>query len=140
MIKVVFDTVIFVRGLINPHNFAGKVLFTKSSQYRLFVSKPVLVEILEVLQRPELTSKFKTIKNLDKTRILHLLKRAEVIEVKGDSTASRELKDNKFLALAEVAKADYLVSEDRDLLDLKEYKNTKIIDTETFLNVLSPAN
>ncbi|MEK7521220.1 MAG: putative toxin-antitoxin system toxin component, PIN family [Patescibacteria group bacterium] len=140
MLKVVFDTVVFVRGLINPHNFAGKVLFTKGSQYRLFVSKSVLVEILEVLQRPELTKKFKTLENLDKAKVLELLKNAEVVEVESTPTASRDLKDNKFLALVEAAGADYLVSEDRDLLDLKEYKSTKIVDTETFLNTLSSTN
>jgi hypothetical protein len=49
--------------------------------------------------------------------------------------ASRDAKDNKFLAAAEAAKADYLVSEDRDLLDLTEHQGTRIIPAHEFLQV-----
>ena len=27
MLRVVFDTVVFVRSLINPHNYCGRVVF-----------------------------------------------------------------------------------------------------------------
>jgi predicted nucleic acid-binding protein len=45
-------------------------------------------------------------------------------------------KDNKFLATARQAQADYLVTEDEDLLVLTEYEGTKIITAQAFLALL----
>ena len=136
MPKVIFDTVVFVRSLINPHSFWGKIIFEYSSKYRLFVSSQILIEILEVLKRPEIIAKFRTIEGRDIRKILEIISHAEVVEISGIPQVSRDIKDDKFLACATQAKADYLISADRDLLDLKEYKGILIIDGETFLKLL----
>lgn len=136
MIKVVFDTVVFVRSLINPNNWAGKIVFQNSSKYRLFVSKPVILEMLEVLQRPELIQKFKTLKGKDWNKVIGILGQAEVVEISSVPEISRDVKDDKFLVTARQARSNYLVTEDHDLLDIKEYKGTRIIDTQSFLEIL----
>lgn len=136
MFKVVFDTVIFVRSLINPHGKWGKLVFNNYQLYQLYVSEPILIEILEVLKRPELTVKFKTLQTLDFPQIITILGQASCVELKKISPVCRDPKDDKFLATAVSAKADYLVSEDKDLLDFKEYRGIKIVKTEYFLNVL----
>lgn len=136
MLKVVFDTVVFGRSLINPHSRWGQAVFSSSNRYRLFLSQPVLAEILEVLQRPELTRKFRSLKAMDMSKTIEILGQAEVVEVGKIPSASRDVKDNKFLATAASAAADYLVTEDDDLLVIKEYQGVKIVDTATFLRVL----
>lgn len=136
MIKAVFDTVVFVRSLINPNNRAGKIIFQYSSKYRLFVSKPVILEIMEVLQRSELTQKFQTLKGKNRNKVIEIIGSAEVVEISPVPPISRDIKDDKFLVTARRARADYLVTEDRDLLDLEEYKEIKIVDSRTFLEVL----
>lgn len=137
MLKVVFDTVVFVRSLINPHSIWGKLIFQHYHRYQLFVSEPIVSEILEVLHRPELTAKFKTLKKLDMTAIMNILGEASVVEIHPIPQTSRDQKDDKFLATAVAAKADYLVTEDRDLLDMKEYQGVKIITAKTFFDLLS---
>ena len=136
MVRVVFDTVGFVRCLINPFSFWGRIIFQYSSQYQLFVSKEVLQEIFEVLQRPEVVFLAKSTTNLDKRKVIEIVAEAEAVEITDVELVSRDPKDDKFLATAKAAKADYLVSADKDLLDLKEYKGIKIIDAETFLHIL----
>jgi putative PIN family toxin of toxin-antitoxin system len=136
MIRVVFDTVVFVRSLINPYSFWGKIIFRHSSKYRLFVSKPVLQEIFEVLKRSELTTLFNSLEGLDKDKIIEIISRAEVVEIEGIQKTSRDIKDDKFLATAKGAAANYLVSADRDLLDLEEYLGIKIINAEQFLRII----
>lgn len=133
---VIFDTVVFVRALINPHSFWGRLVLEHSHEYRLIVSPQIIREVIEVLQRPELTKRFTTLKGIDVGRVLEILQRAEVVIPKKEKQVSRDTKDNKFLAAAEVAKADYLVSEDRDLLDLVEYQGTRIITAHEFLQTL----
>lgn len=136
MVKVVFDTVVFVRGLINPYSWWGKIIFKYSHNYRLFVSKPVLQEIFEVLKRPGIVSLFHTIEGLDKNRLIQIVSEAEVVVISDVARISRDIKDDIFLATAKAANADYIVSADRDLLDLKEYEGTQIITAETFLKLL----
>ena len=58
MLKVVLDTVIFVRSLLNPHSVWGQLVFRRRGRYRLVVSPPILSEMLVVLQRPEVARKF----------------------------------------------------------------------------------
>ena len=52
MIRAVFDTVVFVRSLINPHSIWERLLFEFVDAYELSVSPPLLQEILEVIERP----------------------------------------------------------------------------------------
>lgn len=136
MLRVVFDTVVFVRSLINPHSGWGRAVFLHSDRYRLFLSQPVLTEYLDVLRQPELTGKFRSLKTMDMAKVLEIIAQAEVVEVGEMPAASRDPKDNKFLATAEAAAADYLVTADGDLLILKEYKGVKIVDMATFLRAL----
>lgn len=136
MLKVVFDSVAFVRSLINPYSFWGKIIFEYSVKYRLFVSSSILIEILEVLKRPEIVTKFKALEGRDIKKILEIIGSAEVVEISEIPQISRDIKDDKFLATAKVANADYLISADRDLLDIKRYGKIQIIDAETFLKIL----
>lgn len=136
MLRVVFDTVVFVRSLINPYGVWGKLVFDYYQTYQLFVSKPVVTEIVEVLQRPELTTKFRTLKAMDISTTIVLLGQARVVEVEEIPNISRDPQDDKFLATALAANADYLVSEDKDLLILKEYRGVKIVAATTFVRIL----
>ncbi len=133
MLKVVFDTVILVRSLLNPYSIWGTAVFRYTNFYQLFVSLPVLLEYLDVLHREELVQRFRTLRGMDSAQVIELLGQAETVEIGEPPLVSRDLKDNKFLATAEAAGADYLVTEDQDLLVLKEYQGVKIVTMVTFL-------
>ena len=134
--NVVFDTVVFVRSLINPHGRWGRAVFDQVDSYTLFLSKPILAEILDVLSRPELTRKFRSLRGMDMARVIEILGQAQAVDVEAIPKASRDPKDDKFLATARAAGAEYLVSEDKDLLVLEEYEGVKIVDTLIFLRIL----
>lgn len=136
MLRVVFDTVVFVRSLINPHSACGRLAFAHTHRYRLFLSRPVIAEILEVLHRPELTRKFRHLRGLDLARIVTLLGQAEVVGLSAIPQVSRDPDDDKFLATAAAAAADYLVTEDADLLVLNGYQGIRIVNATTFLGIL----
>jgi uncharacterized protein len=52
------------------------------------------------------------------------------------SIVSRDPEDNKFLACAQEGKADYLVTGDDDLLNIKSHEGTLIVPPAAFLSVL----
>jgi len=55
-----------------------------------------------------------------------------VYDVKEVAEICRDPKDDFLLGLAEIAKADYLVTGDRDLLILKKHKMTRIVTVREF--------
>lgn len=139
MPRVVFDTVIFVRALINPHSFCGRLLFEYFNDYHLILSSQLIEEILEVLGREEIVRRFHLRQvNLPEAmaRLIKSFAGAEIVRIGNIPAISRDPKDDKFLATARAADADYLVSADKDLLDLKKYEGIKIISAEIFLQIL----
>jgi putative PIN family toxin of toxin-antitoxin system len=48
-------------------------------------------------------------------------------------TICRDPKDNKFLELANALKADYIISGDKDLLELGEFEGARILKPSEFL-------
>lgn len=135
--RVVIDTVVFVRSLLNPHSRSGRLIFAHADEYRLILSAYIVREILEVLQRPEISRKIRFIAEMDTRRVLDILSQAELVEVAEVSPVSRDPKDDKFLATAVLGQADYVVSEDRDLLDLREHQGIEIVDVAAFLKLLT---
>jgi predicted nucleic acid-binding protein len=49
---------------------------------------------------------------------------------------SRDRKDDQFLICASEAQADYLITSDADLLDLKTHEETRIIPPQEFVALL----
>ena len=136
--RVVFDTVDFVRRLINPRGRWERILFDAAPSYRLVVSPPTLGEALEVIRRPAVVTLFRPLPDRDSAAVAALLANAEVVEI--DLVAmprvSRDPKDDKFLATAVAGGASFIVSEDDDLLVLGEYEGIRIVDAATFLRML----
>ena len=133
--RVVLDTVVFVRALIKPTNACGRVIFLHGKSYQLVISKQIFLEILEVLRRPEISSKFYGVA-IDYQRVLDILSFSEAVELEDIPNVSRDIKDDKFLATAITAHADYLVSEDEDLLVLGNFKGVKIVTCRQFADIL----
>src|SRR5689334_8955717 len=136
MIRVVFDTVVFVRSLLNRQSIWARLVFDRSEDYQLVVSPPVLREALEVLRRPELTRRFSRLSGRDPATVLDILAAARVVQAPSIPSTARDAKDDKFLATAKAGAADCLVSEDQDLLVLGEYEGIPIVTAATFLEML----
>ncbi len=151
--SVVFDCMIFLQGLIKEANpaVARLELFEKDA-VNLFVSDEILIEISDVLTRPKLQARYPllTRERADKL-IENLRKKASVIEnVPRKFAYARDPKDEPYINLAIAAGADYIVSRDKDLLDLmtghtkecKEFRQRfrplRVIEPQEFLKIPLP--
>lgn len=136
--RVVFDTQIYLRAAINPDSVCGKLFAEWTSDYTLYITGRIEAEILDVFTRPKIRTKFPQITDDVLASIKSTLARAERIELEKEDILpiSRDPKDDVFLACAKAANAEYLVSEDNDLLVLTQYESTKIINALDFLNLL----
>jgi len=95
-------------------------------------------EILDVLTRSKVRSKFPQISDElieYMTSRIRLLPRVRITHEDLEARC-RDPKDDAFLACAKVSQADYLVSEDNDLLVLKAHYTTEIVNVSHFLSIL----
>ncbi len=137
--RVVLDAVVFVRALINPHSVWGRVL-DRSGEYRLIVSLQVVGEILGVIQRPELSDRLFRISGVPQLEaMLELLHRAENVTTTQTDRVCRDPKDHKYFWCAAAGRADYIVSEDEDILAIPEYKGARTVRAADFLRILDAA-
>lgn len=135
---VVFDTQVFLRALINPKSVCGRLVFDWQPDYGLHTTEKINFEVLDVLNRPSIRAKFPQITDALVKLITLVLGLASQVEIKPEDIEPicRDPKDDIFLACAKAANADYLVTEDNDLLVLQQHHATQIVNVAAFLSVL----
>lgn len=137
--RVVIDTQIFLRAAANPRSLVHKILLAMTDRYHLIFSKEIRAEIHHVLHRPELRKKFPHLTDEVASRVLTRLDAADLIVLPDPvPQVSRDPKDDIFIACAVEGKADFLVSEDKDLLDIGEHEGVRVINVPTFFSIINP--
>ncbi|MCA9893737.1 MAG: putative toxin-antitoxin system toxin component, PIN family [Anaerolineae bacterium] len=141
-LKLVLDTQVFLRALINPKSAAGALFADWSHIFMLVTCDQIDAEILDVLQRPKIRAKFPQITDslIEQTRKLLLLADRVVVNENDIDAICRDPKDDIFLACAKRSQANYLVSEDKDLLVLERHHTTRILNIIEMLTILRESN
>ena len=102
-----------------------RALFLARSHETICLSAAVASEIREVLARPKFR---KYVSDASRDRILDILGAAALVfEPVERVTDCRDAKDNKYLELALVAGATFIVSSDDDLLVLDPWRGIRIV-------------
>ena len=138
MIRAVLDTVVFVRALINPKGMWGRLLFSPPATFVVVTSPDIIAEVLEVIYRPSLASKLRGMADPPTVeRVIALLATASIVQPDVTESICRDPSDDKFFAAARKGAAEYIVSEDLDVLDIPEYHGTRTIAARAFLDILA---
>ncbi len=119
--RVVFDCNVFVQGIANRNSPARKALrLFFDGAVSLFVSKPIIREVHDVLSRPEVRRQLPGINDRIVKAFLSKLEAKGILitNVPEEYHYERDPDDEIYLNLAIVSNASYLVSRDQDLLDL----------------------
>lgn len=133
MLNIVIDTNQFLSVFV----FRGMMMqavfdLVRDKKINLYISPALQDEIAEKLQF------YKADEQIQNMVMLFIKKRGILIEPTVKVDVCRDPEDNFVLALAETAEADYLVTRDKDLLELPQakWKSTRIIRPEEFLPLL----
>ena len=119
--RVVFDCNLFVQGIANRNSPARKALrLFFNGDISLFVSEPIIREVRDVLYRPKLRRKLPSINDRIVNAFLTKLEARAILlaNVPEEFHYERDPDDEMYINLAIVSNATYLVSRDKDLLDL----------------------
>ncbi len=133
-IRVVIDTKVFVRYLLRPGAATRRLIedLWLEDKIRVVSAPELFQELSQVLDREALRAYIHPAESL---ALLEALKsKAEFLLPLGEVPAySRDPKDDKFVACAIVARAAFLISEDRDLLARGSIEGIQILTPYDFL-------
>ena len=127
--KVVFDTNVFIAAFLTDGLCAGLLVRARRKEFRLFVCPFILKEFKRIL-----TGKLKISQQL-MAESVHLIKEAceDVVQPSQQITGiCRDEDDNNILACVLAAKADYLVTGDKGLLEVQQFQGITIISPRDF--------
>jgi len=132
---VVLDTNLLVSYLLTQGKTITRIIdYWENGDIIVVVSPAIVEELAEVVQRPRLRQHMTG----DPQVIINLLL-SDAIQTRGDLAfpgASRDPKDDKFLACAVEGEAAYLVSGDEDLLSLKQFRDVLIMSPANFVRLI----
>lgn len=133
MLRIVLDTNILLSAIVC--NEKPRKLFQMGidGKYKILISKETLDELSEVIQRP----KFKMTRE-DIVRIVSaLMETGENVRITSNfKIISNDPDDNIIINTAYDGNADYIVSGDKDIKDLKNFRKIKIVSVDEMLKIL----
>ena len=127
--KAVIDTNLFISFLIGKKLQGLKGLLI-DFRIELIFAEQNIQELRIVTQRPKFKKYFKSDDLDDLIDLINAIGKVFVIE--NVPNICRDPKDNYLLELSRKGKANYLITGDIDLLEIREYKKTKIITIKEF--------
>jgi len=134
-VKAVIDTNVMVSGLFAESGTIAEVMeLWVDGRFELIVSEEILSELHRVLHKPSIKKHFNPTEE-EIEEFLEVIRERAVMtpnlyrtdRIKDDPT------DNKFLEAAVEGKADFIVSGDRHLTEVKRFMGINIVDVKTFL-------
>lgn len=129
--KVVLDTNVIVSALLFKGKLSVIVNLWKEGRINPVLSKETFKELTKVLAYPKFSLPEDEIKKLIEEEIVpyfELLSSTVIVK-----NVCQDQNDDKFFSCALSASADFIVSGDKDLYEIKQYKNIKIITPQKLL-------
>ncbi|MEW5745521.1 MAG: putative toxin-antitoxin system toxin component, PIN family [Nitrospirota bacterium] len=134
-LRAVVDTNLFVSGLFakdSPATELQELWITR--RFELVTSLEILREVSRVLKYPRIRERLQ-LKDEAIKRFFRLIFRKALItkDIYSTDRLASDPSDNMFLACALEAKADFIVSGDKHLRNLKHFHGIKIVDVTSFV-------
>ncbi|MCD4719611.1 MAG: putative toxin-antitoxin system toxin component, PIN family [Desulfobacula sp.] len=136
ILKAVIDTSVVVSVAFAKQGIARKMRdLIADNAFTMVTSKPILRELYEVLHYPHIVQRFNPSKqNIDEfvgMIIGNAMVTKNTYHIDG---ISLDPEDDMFIACALEGNADYIVSRDPHLRNIKHFQRIQIIDATTFVN------
>lgn len=139
MIRVVLNTNVFVSAVLKATGNPARILeLVKEEEIRLLVSPDIPAEVRATLLYPKLKKLHRRSARWVKGFLLELSAKADITpgELTVDAIKA-DPSDNIYLVCAVEGKADFVVSGDHHLKQLKTFQSTRIVYPASFLRIIS---
>jgi putative PIN family toxin of toxin-antitoxin system len=127
--KVIIDTNLWISFLIGKElqNLKDSIL---DKRIKLITTDQLIAELKLVTSRDKLKKYFEPEKVTELISLLDII--SEKVRIKKVVQICRDPKDDFLLALCKESKADFLVTGDKDLLEIGHYGRTEILALKKF--------
>ena len=135
-LRAVVDTNLFISGLFAKDSLSAQLQDLWINQdFDLVTSIEIIKEVSRVLTYPRIRDYFKP-EDENIRRFFRLIFRKAIItkDIYSTERITEDQTDNKFLACALEKKADYIVSRDPHLRNIKHYHGIQIVGLKTFID------
>lgn len=143
MIHAVLDINVLATGIIGYQretSLPGALMrLWRNENYQILVSEPILTELARTLASPYFCERI----HPDKSNRFITLLRRQAMQIAVDSYVSgiaSHPEDDLILATAVRGQAQYLVTGDRQLQDLKSYEQIRIVSPRDFIRNLTSSS
>lgn len=132
MLKVVFDTNIYISAILTPGTPREVLSLARQEKVELFISEYILGEISRILKE-----KFSWLDQDIRKSLTQMREIADLVfPIERVDTIKIHPEDNFILDCALAARVNYLISGDKKhILPLKEIKGVKIVSPKEFLEI-----
>jgi putative PIN family toxin of toxin-antitoxin system len=138
--RAVVDTNILIRALIKPSGTVGPVLARLAAgDYVQVYSDPVLSELVAKLALPRIRKKYAIDGSVIEGTLSVIALRGELVAPTRKLKVCRDPKDDLLIEAAVAGNAEYVVSDDQDLLVLKKIAQARFVTPRAFLEALDKA-
>ena len=135
MVRAVIDTNLLVRYVLTNSALLSRIIdHWEQGSFAYLTSPQIIAELKDVLRRPRLRARM-----IADPESLIAAVEADSEQMAGAlllAGVCRDSKDEIFIACAVEGRADYIVSDDHDLLDLGVYQGIVIIRPAAFVAIL----
>ena len=141
MFKVVLDANVFISAVLRAHSELAKIFeLLREDKIKLVPSEDILSEIRAVLLYPKIRKRHRR----SEKEIEEFLNKASQASILAQGTINTDRiredpADNKYLSAALEVNADFIVSGDHHLKDLKVFEGIRILDPSAFLVLMTKA-
>ena len=136
-LRVVLDSVVAVSAFLTE-GLTADLVSQCQENVDLYTAEEILQEIRYVLlEKPHIRNRYTYSSNTVETFINYLRDISTIVtQLPKIRVIERDPKDDMIIACAVAASANYIISRDRDLLDLGNYQQIQIITPKEFMQIL----
>ena len=133
--RIVLDTNVFISGIFWEGNFCSQIIDKwKRGKFQLVSSPKLIEELVKTLKSFKISMPEELIEEWKNLIIENSIMVDPLVAIK---TVNDDPEDDKFVETAVYGEADFIVSQDKHLLKLKEYNKIKILKPEEAVLIIS---
>lgn len=133
--RIVFDTNALISAAFLQNSVSNQALTLAAVRFEIVVSEATWTELETRIERPKLFRYFGDLEAQREEVVKTIGRVVKHIVVQSVITDCRDPDDNKFLALALDSAAEYIVTGDRDLLELHPWRGVQVLSTGDFVRL-----
>ena len=138
MMRVVLDANVLISAVISSKGSPATILsYWREDRLELILSEAILQEVDRVMHHPRIQERYRLSEELIEQFLLLLREGGILVEPEEEVDAvEADASDNRYLECALAGHSTYVVSGDRHLLDLREYRGIQILAPREFVAFL----